>query len=176
MKGDVADLASIRGAADGCDAVLHVAGIVDESPPHATFERVNVQGTANMCAEAERAGVSRLVFVSSLGAPEGASDYHQSKREAEEIVRGFHGNWTVCRPGNVYGPGDGQISVMLRLVRGVSPIVPTVGSGDQTFQPIWWEDLAKALADGGRARRPRRRGARSRRWGDHLVRTTCTSA
>jgi NADH dehydrogenase len=35
---------------------------------------------------------------------------------------------------------------MLRLVRGVTPIVPTVGSGDQSFQPIWWEDLAKALA------------------------------
>ena len=46
----------------------------------------------------------------------------------------------------MYGPGDGQISVMLRMVRGVSPIVPTVGSGDQAFQPIWWEDLAKALA------------------------------
>jgi uncharacterized protein YbjT (DUF2867 family) len=144
--GDVSDPASIIGAADGCDAVLHVAGIVEETPPHATFERVNVQGTANVCAEAERAGVSRLVFVSSLGAPEGASDYHRSKRVAERIVEQFRGNWTICRPGNVYGPGDGQISVMLRLVRGVSPIVPKIGSGDQSFQPIWWEDLAKALA------------------------------
>jgi NADH dehydrogenase len=86
------------------------------------------------------------VFVSSLGAPEGASDYHRSKRDAEAIVEHFKGNWTICRPGNVYGPGDGQISVMLRLVRGVSPIVPKIGSGDQTFQPIWWEDLAAALA------------------------------
>src|SRR5215218_6574405 len=146
IVGDVSDVASIRGAADGCDAVLHVAGIVEESPPNATFRRVNVEGTANICIEAERAGVTRLVFVSSLGAPSGASDYHRSKREAERIVERFNGNWTICRPGNVYGPGDGQISVMLRLVRGVSPIVPKIGSGDQTFQPIWWEDLAAALA------------------------------
>ena len=146
LKGDIADAASIAGAADGCDAVLHVAGIVEESPPETTFQRVNVEGTANVCAEAERAGVSRLVFVSSLGAPEGASDYHASKREAERIVERFGGNWTICRPGNVYGPGDGQISVMLRLVRGVSPVVPKIGSGDQSFQPIWWEDLARALA------------------------------
>lgn len=146
VNGDVADAESIAGAADGCDAVMHVAGIVEESPPEATFERVNVNGTRNVCAEAERAGVTRLVFVSSLGAPEGESGYHRSKRDAERIVEGFRGNWTICRPGNVYGPGDGQISVMLRLVRGVSPIVPTVGSGDQSFQPIWWEDLAKALA------------------------------
>jgi len=144
--GDVADGASINGAADGCDAVLHCAGIVEEAPPKVTFDRVNVQGTANVLAEAERAGVTRFVFVSSLGALEGASDYHRSKRQAERLVEAFRGNWTICRPGNVYGPGDGQISVMLRLVRGVSPVVPTVGSGDQTFQPIWWEDLAAALA------------------------------
>jgi NADH dehydrogenase len=146
IDGDVTDVGSIRGAADGCDAVLHVAGIVEESPPRTTFRAVNVEGTANMVAEAERAGVPRFVFVSSLGAPEGESGYHRSKREAERIVERFAGNWTICRPGNVYGPGDGQISVMLRLVRGVTPIVPTIGSGDQTFQPIWWEDLAAALA------------------------------
>ena len=145
--GDVADIASFTGAADGCDAVLHCAGIVEESPPKATFQRVNVEGTANVCAEAERAGVKRLVYVSSLGARDGASGYHRSKTEAELIVERFRGNWTICRPGNVYGPGDGQISVMLRLVRGVSPVVPTIGSGEQRFQPVWWEDIAKALAE-----------------------------
>ena len=145
IVGDVTDVASIRGAADGCDAVLHIAGIVEESPPAVTFRRVNVEGAANIVAEAERGGVRRFVFISSLGALEGDSDYHRSKREAERIVERFAGNWTICRPGNVYGPGDGQISVMLRLVRGVTPLVPKVGSGDQTFQPIWWEDLATAL-------------------------------
>src|SRR3954468_14569918 len=45
--GDVADAASIAGAANDCDAVLHCAGIVEESSPHVTFDRVNVQGTAN---------------------------------------------------------------------------------------------------------------------------------
>src|SRR5215203_2412590 len=146
IVGDVSDVSTIRGAADECDAVLHVAGIVEESPPAVTFRRVNVEGTANLVAETERAGVRRFVFVSSLGAQEGESDYHRSKREAERLVERFTGNWTICRPGNVYGPGDGQISVMLRLVRGVSPLVPRIGSGDQTFQPIWWEDLAAALA------------------------------
>ena len=112
VVGDVSDVSSIRGAAEGCEAVLHLAGIVEESPPKVTYRRVNVEGTANMVAEAERAGARRFVFVSSLGAPDGESDYHRSKREAERIVERFVGNWTICRPGNVYGPGDGQISVM----------------------------------------------------------------
>jgi len=145
-EGDVSDAASIAGAAEGCDAVLHIVGIVEESPPKVTFERVNVGGTRNMLAESGRAGVRRFVYVSSLGAPQGESEYHKSKREAERLVEQFAGNWTICRPGNVYGPGDEQISVMLRLVRGVSPLMPTIGSGDQPFQPIWWEDLARALA------------------------------
>ena len=97
----------------GCDVVLHMVGIVDESDG-ATFAGVNVGGTANMLAETERAKVKRFVFVSSLGAPEGESDYHASKREAEALVRRFHGQWVIARPGNVYGPGDEQISLLLR--------------------------------------------------------------
>ena len=144
---DVGDAASIRGAADGCDVVLHMAGVVEETPPEVTFAKVNVQGTRNMIAESERAGVARFVFVSSLGAPNGKSNYHRSKCEAEALTRNCRIAWTICRPGNVYGPGDEQISVMLRLVRGPTPFVPMIGAGDQPFQPLWWEDAAYALAE-----------------------------
>jgi uncharacterized protein YbjT (DUF2867 family) len=143
--GDVADAASVRGAADDCDVVLHMVAVVDESD-EATFADVNVGGTANVLAEAERAGVGRFVFVSSLGAARGASAYHASKREAESLVRRFRGQWTIARPGNVYGPGDEQISMLLKIVRSPSPIVPRIGDGDQPIQPIWWEDTARALA------------------------------
>src|SRR6476620_966617 len=94
--GDVARAGTLEGATDGCDVVLHMVGIVDESD-EATFEAVNVNGTANMIAETERAKVGRFIFVSSLGAPRGESDYHRSKREAEEKVRKFRGAWTICR-------------------------------------------------------------------------------
>ena len=143
--GDVSRARSLHGAADGCDVVLHMVGIVDESDD-ASFEDVNVRGTANMIAETERAKVGRFIFVSSLGAPTGESDYHRSKRDAEELVRKFHGAWTICRPGNVYGPNDEQISLLLRMVRSPSPVVPRIGDGDQPIQPIWWEDCANALA------------------------------
>jgi NADH dehydrogenase len=143
--GDVARPATLRGAAAECDVVLHMVGIVDESDD-ATFQDVNVQGTANIIAEAERAKVGRFIFVSSLGAPTGESAYHKSKRAAEELVRHFHGAWTICRPGNVYGPGDEQISLLLRMVRSPTRVVPRIGDGDQPIQPIWWEDVANALA------------------------------
>jgi uncharacterized protein YbjT (DUF2867 family) len=145
FAGNVADGASLRGAADGCDVVLHIAGIVEENPPEATFEKINVGGTRNILEEAGRAGARRFVYVSSLGADTGSSDYHKSKLAAEHLVEQSGLDWTIIRPGNVYGPGDEVISLMLKMVRAL-PTVPVVDSGDQEFQPIWHDDLAKVLA------------------------------
>ncbi len=144
-RGDVTKSESLRGAADGCDAILHAAGIVDEEPPARTFQRVNVDGTRYVLLEAERAMVRKVVYVSSLGAERGASPYHKSKYVAEDVVRAFTRDSVVLRPGPVYGPGDEHISLLLRMVRS-TPVIPTVGDGNQKFQPIWHEDLARALA------------------------------
>jgi len=143
--GDVSDERSIRGAASGCDAVLHIAGIVEERPPSTTFQSVNIDGTRYIVLEAERSGVTKLVFVSSLGAERGQSPYHRSKYVAEDVVRAFCREWVVLRPGAVYGPGDELVSVLLRMIRSL-PVIPTIGDGNQPFQPLWHEDLAEALA------------------------------
>jgi uncharacterized protein YbjT (DUF2867 family) len=143
--GSVAEDREVRGVAEGCEAVLHIAGIAEEHPPDTTFAAINVEGTRHLVAEAGRAGVRRFVYVSSLGADTGTSAYHVSKREAEEIVRGFGGSWLICRPGNVYGPGDEVISFLLQVVRG-APVAPLIDLGDQPFQPLWSEDLGAALA------------------------------
>ena len=145
FEGNIADAATLAGAADGCDAVVHIAGIASEDPPKLTFEAVNVEGTRNILEEARRAGVSRFVFVSSLGADVGESPYHRSKRAAETIVSQSDLQWTIVRPGNVYGPGDEVLSLILKMVRTL-PAVPVIDDGGQEFQPIWHEDLARILA------------------------------
>ena len=144
FDGDVSDERSLRGAADGCQIIVHAAGIAAEDPPDRTFQRVNIDGTRYVLLEAERAGVERVVFVSSLGAERGQSAYHKSKRVGEDVVRAFTRDWVILRPGAVYGPDDEHVSVLLRMVRSL-PIVPTIGDGTQRFQPIWHEDLARAV-------------------------------
>lgn len=145
VNADMGDPESLRGAADGCEVVLHIAGIVAEKPPEITFQQVNVEGTRHIVAEANRAGVKRFIFISSLGADRGSSDYHRSKFDAEQEVRAFRGDaWLIVRPGNVYGPGDEVLSLLLKLVRSL-PAIPLIDQGDQQFQPVWHEDLAEAL-------------------------------
>ena len=142
---EITDQAGLRGCSEGCDLVLHLAGIMEESPPDQTYETVNVEGTRAIVREAERCRVGRFIYVSSLGADAGTSSYHRSKRRAEEIVRGFSGGWIILRPGNVYGPGDDVISRLLTMVR-TMPVVPVIG-GDEQFQPIWVDDLAAAIGE-----------------------------
>lgn len=145
FTGDVSDAATLFGAATGCDAIVHIAGIVTENPPAVTFEKVNVAGTRNILEEATRAGVNRFVQMSSLGADRGESDYHKSKSASERLVEQSALDWTIVRPGNVYGPGDEVISLLLKMVR-ILPVVPVIDRGDQPFQPLWFEDLARAVA------------------------------
>ena len=145
FPGDVTDADALRGSADGCAAILHIAGLVRAESGERTLAAVNVQGTRNVLSEAERAGARRFVFISSLGADRGSSDYHRSKFEAEQYVRGFTGSFTIVRLGNVYGPGDPAVSLLLKMVRTL-PVVPVIDSGDQPFQPVWHEDAGEALA------------------------------
>jgi uncharacterized protein YbjT (DUF2867 family) len=139
----IGDSEALRGCADGCELVLHVAGIIEETGS-LTFESVNVEGTRSIVREAERCKVGRFIYISSLGAEAGESPYHRSKRRAEEIVRNFAGGWIILRPGNVYGPGDEVISLLLTMVRTL-PVVPVIGTGEDMFQPIWVQDLSAAI-------------------------------
>jgi hypothetical protein len=116
---------------------------------------VNVEGTRRLAREARRAGVRRFVYVSSLGADRGDSAYHRSKHEAEQVVRAeAPRGWLIVRPGNVYGPGDEVISLLLKMVRTL-PVIPLVGAGDQPFQPVWVDDLGLALARAAERDTPR---------------------
>ena len=80
-----------------------------------------------------------------LGADRGESPYHKSKLRGEEVARTFDGNWIIVRPGNVYGTGDEQLSMILKMVRTL-PAVPVISGGDRPFQPIWANDVGAALA------------------------------
>jgi uncharacterized protein YbjT (DUF2867 family) len=106
---------------------------------------VNVTGTRNLVREAERAGVRRFVYVSSLGADRGESPYHRSKLRGEEVAKTFDESWIIVRLGNVYGYGDEQLSLILKMVRTL-PAVPVIVGGDRPFQPIWAGDAGQVVA------------------------------
>src|SRR5258706_6354744 len=139
--GDVQDAETLRAAIEGCDAVIHLVGIIREVGTQ-TFENVHARGTQNVIAAAQRAGVKRFVYMSALGTRANAvSRYHQTKWAAEEIVRGSGLDWTIFRPSIIYGPGDNFVNLFANLSR-FSPVVPLVGGGRSKFQPVSVENVA----------------------------------
>lgn len=151
--GDVTDPASLRGVFDGCDAVIHLVGIIDEKPfKGITFERIHTQGTTNVVNAARASGVQRFIHMSANGAREdGVSGYQQTKWQAEQIVKeaGFE-HWTIFRPSIVFGnPGADSTEFATRLARtlvGPFPVLPVFGDGQYRLQPISVEEVAAAFA------------------------------
>ncbi|MEZ5100353.1 MAG: NAD(P)H-binding protein [Thermoleophilia bacterium] len=145
-RGDVTDAASLRAAADGCEAVVHLVSIIAGRP--AAFERVMVGGTANVVAAAEAAGPRRIVLMSALGVDESSCElvpYYRAKWAMEQAVAASRVEHVILRPGFVFGPGGGVLPLFVRQVR-LSPVTPVVGDGSRRLQPIWVDDLAEATA------------------------------
>ncbi|SEN32348.1 Nucleoside-diphosphate-sugar epimerase [Sphingomonas gellani] len=141
VEGALDDAAALDQLVIGVDAVVHIAGVVS-APDRAGFATGNIDGTRMVVAAAERAGVPRLVHVSSLAAREpGLSLYGWSKREAEAVVESSRLHWTIVRPSGVYGPGDTEMVDMFRLARFGVALTPPAGR----VSLIAVEDLAALL-------------------------------
>jgi nucleoside-diphosphate-sugar epimerase len=127
IRGDLDDKAALARLAEGADAVIHVAGVVN-APDRAGFERGNVAGTRNMLAAAEGAGVQRFVHVSSLAAREPEmSDYGWSKAEGDRLVEDSLLETSIVRPPAIYGPGDMEMLELFKLARKGLALLPPGG-------------------------------------------------
>ena len=67
-EGDMTDSESLRRAAQGVDAVVHLVAI--RQGREEQFQRVMVDGTRDLLAAAREAGVGRFVHMSALGTTE----------------------------------------------------------------------------------------------------------
>ena len=146
VQGDVTDAESLRQAAEGCEAVVHLVAIITGSP--ADFDRVMNGGTQNAVAAAKAAGVRRFVLMSALGVSEQTRTlvpYYEAKWAMEEAVRDSGIEHVVFRPSFVFGRDGGILPLFVRQVRW-SPVTPVLGSGDRQLQPIWVEDVAAHFA------------------------------
>jgi uncharacterized protein YbjT (DUF2867 family) len=146
VRGDVTDPESLRRAAEGCDAVVHLVSIIAGSP--SDFQRVMTEGTQNLVAAAHGAGVRRFVLMSALGVSEQTRTlvpYYASKWEMEQAVHSSGLEHVIFRPSFVFGRDGGALPLFVRQVRW-SPVTPVIGSGKRLLQPIWVDDVAAFLA------------------------------
>ncbi len=128
----------------GCDAVAHCAGINRESGSQ-TFRTVHTIGTQAVMNAARKAQVNRVVLLSFLLArPDCGSAYHESKWQAEEIVRAAGIDYTVLKAGIIYGRGDHLVDHLAHSLYTIR-LFASIGNRDHAVAPVAIEDLVRIL-------------------------------
>jgi nucleoside-diphosphate-sugar epimerase len=128
-----------------CDALVNLIGIKREVAAQ-TFARVHVEATKHLIEAAREARLKRFVHVSVIAArPDPCNGYHDTKWQAEKLVRESGLDFTIMKPGVIYGPGDDMITHLVKMIR-FCPLFPVVGSGDSILQPVSGRDVARVVA------------------------------
>src|SRR5258708_3656955 len=104
VGGDVTRLDSFLSYGEGVTTIVHAAAVMPPAAPDLMHE-VNVRGSANVIAFAQRWKVPRIVYLSAVSAAYAKKNaYGSSKAEAERLVRESGLTYTIPRPTLSYGP------------------------------------------------------------------------
>ena len=134
VRGDLADVATMREGAQGCELTFHSAAHLGDWGTRHEFMRDNVEGTRNALMASRDAGVKRFVHVGTEAAllsgrplinvdeqmplqPHSRSLYSATKARAEMAVLDANGEGmetVVVRPRLVWGVGDTTILPQVR--------------------------------------------------------------
>jgi nucleoside-diphosphate-sugar epimerase len=162
LRGDILDADLLIEAMRDAHCVCHFAAAFREPrAEQAFFDRVNVEGTANVMCAAATQGVRRVVHCSTAGiygqqvsgiiderAPiRPANNYERSKLAAETEVRNQARaaglEYVILRPSAVYGPRDERLMKLFRSV--AKGRFPLFGAGEGRRHLIYVTDLADAF-------------------------------
>jgi len=139
------DLRGLRAAMVNVDIVYHLAS-QEALGARGNLLETDIQGTNNLVAVAQDAGVDRFFYLSHLGADR-ASAYPimTAKAIAEDHIKKSNLDYTILRSGIVFGPTDRFTTNLARLIRSIPLIFPLPDQGDTLLQPLWIEDLANIM-------------------------------
>jgi nucleoside-diphosphate-sugar epimerase len=169
VPGDLSSEAPIAEALASCDAAVHAAAVYEVGIPSSAkpaMYAANVDGTRHVLEAALAAGVSKAVYVSTVGAfgnthgqivdetyrhprTSYTSYYEETKVEAHDIALELAGRGlpvVIVQPGGVYGPGDTSVlgGNMERIARGTAPLLPFPDLG---MTMVHRDDVAEGILE-----------------------------
>jgi uncharacterized protein YbjT (DUF2867 family) len=143
--GDVVNGTGLERGVEGCEAVIHLVGIIVEKGQN-TFAAVHHVGTRNVVDAAKRAGIKRFVHMSALGVRAGVAAYQNSKWKGEQEVHNSGIPYCILRPSLIFGPGDGFVTQMMDIMRKAPLLRPVPGDGQSKYRPVFIGDVTACFA------------------------------
>src|SRR5262249_5702008 len=131
---DYDDRNALTGELAGCNCVVHLAGILFESPS-SSYQTANVAATQAVTDACKALGVAHLVLISALGAdPRSTNPYLRSKGRAERIVADSGLAATIIRTPILLGPGMAGARAVVHAASQRS--VALLGGGRHSLRPL----------------------------------------
>ena len=154
VRADVHDEARLADEFEGCDVVINLVGILNETGlgrgNGEQFRHVHTE-LPQKCVRACRvAGVRRYLHMSGLKADSqrGPSHYLKSKGLAEDYIREHCAagdpEYVIFQPSVVFGPGDAFINNFAGILK-ITPGVLPLACADAKFAPVYVGDVADAF-------------------------------
>ncbi|MEL6423175.1 MAG: complex I NDUFA9 subunit family protein, partial [Pseudomonadota bacterium] len=135
---------SVEAAVEGADIVVNLVAVL-ASRGKQTFSALHVDGAKTVAVAAKAAGAEAMVHISGLGAAENSrSEYARTKAAGERAVLQAFPEAVILRPSVVFGPEDEFFNRFASMAR-ISPVLPIVGGGKTLFEPIYVDDVARAI-------------------------------
>jgi nucleoside-diphosphate-sugar epimerase len=173
LIGDLARPHNMSEALAGVDAVIHSAGVAQAMSglPEDDYRLLNTEATLKLARAAERAGVRRFVFLSSIRAqtgptadcvltealePKPTDAYGRSKLAAEQGLAETDLDWVALRLVLVYGAGvQGNMARLVELARSPYPLPLRALKARRSLLSL--DNLAEAVAKALEAPAPLKR-------------------
>jgi len=142
VQANVKDAASVERAVDGAHGVINLVGLLAEAGTQ-SFDALQHKGAGLIAQSAKKAGITRVVHISAIGADNGSdSKYAKTKALGEQAVRDAVPEAVVLRPSIVFGPEDEFFNKFANMAR-FAPALPLIGGGKTKFQPVYCDDVAE---------------------------------
>jgi uncharacterized protein YbjT (DUF2867 family) len=140
---DYADSDGLAAMLGGACCVVHLAGILFESPA-SSYQTANVDAMQAVVDACRKARVRGIVVVSVLGAdPTSPNRYWRSKGHAERIVAESGLSGAIIRTGILLGPGMAGARAIVHAAS--QRAVTLLGGGRHSIRPLDVDDLSSAI-------------------------------
>ena len=145
VQADVYDAEILAEQFAGADAVISMAGILNESGRGGRgFHKVHVELPEGIIKACRKAGVSRLLHLSALNSGKGSSHYLKSKGEAEVLLQSADDlDISIFQPSVIFGRDD-QFFNSFAAMLGLMPVMP-LACPKARLQPVFAGDVATVM-------------------------------
>lgn len=126
----------------GVDVIVNAAGVFLDRP-RGSMRLIHSAGPRALFSAAAQAGVRRVIQISALGADSRATEYFQTKDEADRHLMSLPIEWAVLRPSVVFGIGGRTATWLMRLA--TAPVMVLPRAFRSAVQPVHVDDLVAAV-------------------------------